>query len=74
MTQAEIDRSVRCATGESLREIRRRGFSEADPLRVDYDPEPYSTPGIVDWDQLRFGSVALFPGRNESLADRLLAV
>lgn len=74
MTQAEIDRSVRCATGESLREIRRRGFSEADPLQVGYDPEPYSAPGIVDWDQLQSGRVALFPRRRQSRANRVMAV
>ena len=74
MTQAEINRSVRSATGESLREIRRRGFSEADPLSVDYDPEPYSAPSIVDWDQLQSSSVAIFPRRRHTRRLRSLAV
>ena len=74
MTQAEIDQRVRCATGESLREIRRRGFSEADPLSVDYDPEPYSGHSIVDWDQVQFGSVAIFPRRSQVHHYRSLAV
>ena len=71
MTQAEIDRRVRSATGESLREIRRRGFSEADPLLVDFDPEPYFAPSIVDWDELQSSRVAIFPNRCIPVTPRL---
>ena len=39
MTQNRIDRMVAAATGESLAEIRRRGFSLADPWIVHHDPE-----------------------------------
>ncbi len=39
MTQKRIDRMVAAATGESLAEIRRRGFSLADPWTVHHDPE-----------------------------------
>ena len=67
MTQAALDRAVSAATGESLRTIRRRGFSIADPTEVAFDPEP-STPGsktrgpqIVDWDELAANRVSLFP-------------
>ena len=50
MTQAELDRHVAGATGESLREIRRRGFSIADPVATDFDPEPSGPAGVIDWD------------------------
>ena len=67
MTQAALDRAVSAATGESLRTIRRRGFSIADPTEVAFDPEP-STPSsntqgphIVDWDELAAQRVSLFP-------------
>lgn len=71
MTQTEIDRGVRSVTGESLKEVRRRGFSEADPLEVDFDPEPYSAPGIVDWDELQSCRVAIFPNRRPPVTTRL---
>jgi hypothetical protein len=38
------------ATGETLREIRRRGFSIADPVTADFDPEPSGPAGVIDWD------------------------
>ncbi|MCA9048843.1 MAG: hypothetical protein KDA89_08960 [Planctomycetaceae bacterium] len=64
MTQQELDSAVAIATGEDLCEIRRRGFSVADPFETDFDPEPepaYS-PHTVDWDQLQMErNVALFP-------------
>lgn len=42
MTQAEMERELSSATGESVGEIRRRGFSlivmpDRDPLTVDWD-------------------------------------
>ena len=43
MTQAELERELAAATGESLSEIRRRGFS-----LVEMSPEPLS----IDWDEL----------------------
>ena len=53
MTQQELDRAVAAATGETLCEVRRIGFSLADPKSVEFDPEPYGLPPqIVDWDQL----------------------
>ena len=53
MTQRDLNLSVACATGESLGDIRRRGFSLADPLDVNFDPEP-SGPfaRCVDWDDV----------------------
>ena len=53
MTQQELERSVSEATGEDLREIRRRGFSCADPEIVDFDPEPNDLPpSLLDWDEV----------------------
>lgn len=50
MTQAELDRNVAGVTGETLREIRRRGFSIADPAETAFDPEPSGSAGVIDWD------------------------
>ena len=52
MTQADLNRHVASATGESVREIRRLGFSIADTLHVDYDPEPLDEEldKFIDWD------------------------
>jgi hypothetical protein len=62
VTQSQIDHSVSRATGEPMREIRHRGFSIADPVEVDFDPEPCQLPPqIVDWDQLDAQRPSLFP-------------
>ncbi len=50
MTQNRIDRMVAAATGESLAEIRRRGFSLADPWTVHQDPEADRNEIDVDFD------------------------
>lgn len=53
MSQDEIDRAVSVHTGESIRTIRRRGFSLVNPLKV-FDPdEEVSQPRVVDWDELQ---------------------
>jgi hypothetical protein len=53
MSQHELDSAVAQATGESLRTIRRRGFSIVDPEVVDFDSEPNCLPAqTVDWDAL----------------------
>lgn len=44
MTQIELDRELSNLTGESVTEIRRRGFS-----LVEVAPEPLS----IDWDELQ---------------------
>jgi hypothetical protein len=49
MTQAEFEREVAQTTGESPRNIRRRGFSllvmpERDPLAIDWDEPPHAEP------------------------------
>lgn len=51
MTQNQIDRAVASRTGETIAEIKRLGFSLADPSEVDYDPEPFDVPPqMIDWD------------------------
>jgi len=53
MRQSEVNRAVAKATGENLRIISRLGFSLADPLSVEHDPEPSDVEDmIVDWDKL----------------------
>ena len=54
MTQAELNEAVAEATGESVRTIRRRGFSVVTPLQV-FDPDEDDShifPNIIDWDEL----------------------
>jgi hypothetical protein len=53
MTQYDLDRAVAHSTGETIREIHRRGFTLADPLDVNFDPEPNDLPPtVIDWDAL----------------------
>ena len=61
MTQFDLDSAVACATGESLCEIRRRGFSIADPTEVRFDPEPDQlVPQMIDWDDFeRRGNIPI---------------
>jgi hypothetical protein len=70
MTQAQLDRSVSAATGESLTEIQHRGFSLADPVNVEYDPEPPRRPQTVDWDDVAASRLSLFPARCHAGANR----
>lgn len=51
MTQQELDIHVALATGESVAEIKRRGFCIADSYDVNYDPEPRG-PFALDWDRM----------------------
>ena len=48
MNQRTIDRLVARATGEGMSDIRRIGFTIANPVRVRFDPEGQT----VDWDEL----------------------
>ena len=52
MTQAQLDRQVAVATGESRRMIGSLGFSLADPLEVHFDPEPADVAKFLDWDRV----------------------
>jgi hypothetical protein len=67
MTQAQLDRRVARATGESLCTIRSRGFSIANPSGVEHDPEPSAAPQVIDWDELAAQRVALFLQKGRSL-------
>ncbi len=58
MTQLEIDEAVAAATKESLTEIRRRGFSIADRVELEDEPE---WPHAIDWDELDAQRRKLFP-------------
>ncbi len=57
MTQHELNRAVARATGDNLRVITRLGFSLADPVFVEHDPEPYGAriaeagKKTIDWDE-----------------------
>lgn len=51
MTRQQLERAVAQRTGESLREIRRRGFSILRPDDLDLELEIYQMPQVVDWDQ-----------------------
>lgn len=48
MTQQELYRAVARATGESISEIERRGFSPLNDDCIEDDPEDL----IIDWDEL----------------------
>lgn len=48
MTQAELDRYVARATGESLQMISRMGFVPLRPTVYERDREPL----VVDWDDV----------------------
>ena len=52
MTQQELDAEVAMALGEDVSEIRRRGFSIADPAEANFDPEPDDlAPQWMNWDE-----------------------
>jgi hypothetical protein len=48
MTQTEIDRAVAAVTGESRATVHDMGSGIADPLEVEFDPEP-RRPLVFDW-------------------------
>jgi hypothetical protein len=51
MTQLDLNRAVARATGESISLVDHVGFHLADPLEVNYDPEP-RRPLVLDWDNM----------------------
>jgi hypothetical protein len=51
MSQQDLNEAVARATGENLAVIDQRGFQLADPLDVNYDPEP-RRPLVLDWDSM----------------------
>jgi hypothetical protein len=64
MTQAELERELSDLTGESLGEIRRRGFS-----LVEVGPEPLS----IDWDELQQVEPLRYPPRRRPVRRCLAA-
>lgn len=48
MTPSELNAAVAEHTGEDLALIQSRGFSPADPLEADFDPEPWLPDDPVD--------------------------
>ena len=61
MTQAELNREVAHATGETVSEIRHRGFSLVDPDEASFDSEPGIVGRHVDWDEVDAERYALMP-------------
>ena len=62
MSPLKLRRAIARATGETVAEIRRRGFGLADPEQVDFDPEPYQLPPqCVDWDAVDANRLRLLP-------------
>lgn len=59
MSPIELERAVCRATGESRRELKRRGFQLIE-VETAEEPEP-SPLGIVDWDLMDAERLALFP-------------
>jgi hypothetical protein len=59
MTQAELEREISRATGESVGTIRSLGFSLIEP--------PDLEPLTVDWDALEADRVGLFPAGQRRL-------
>jgi len=53
MNQNDLNRSLSRATGESVRTIRRLGFSLFDPGTNDLDADYIDLPPqVIDWDEL----------------------
>ena len=57
MTQAELNRAVARATGETVRTVAQMGFRPLTPVPAEPDPP------AVDWDHLDAGRLGLFPPR-----------
>ena len=51
MSQKDIDQAVANVTGENIGLIHDLGFSIADPLDVNHDPESRQ-PLVFDWDSM----------------------
>jgi len=52
MTQAELNRAVAMATGETVAEVKHRGFSLADVPLVEDGPTDEELSRYLDWDAL----------------------
>ena len=62
MTHQQLEQAVANATGESLVEIRRRGFSLASLSREEAEiDQDFRPPLVVDWDHLDTQPAVVFP-------------
>jgi hypothetical protein len=52
MTQDELDAGVARVTGESVRRIRRQGFSLVGPIQSQFDSDLDMPPQVIDWDDV----------------------
>ncbi len=57
MTQAELNRAVAAATGETVKTIAERGFIPLNPTPVEQEPL------VVDWDRVDHQRVSVLPQR-----------
>jgi len=68
MTQRDLNRAVAKATGENLRVITQLGFTLADPVFVEAEPEPFEEDieaKIIEWDEFdQQRNVPLVPQRS----------
>jgi len=62
MRSTLLEEAVARATGESVREIRRRGFGLVNQSDVGFDVDHDDvSPQVVNWDELDTRRVSLFP-------------
>ncbi|MEO8495359.1 MAG: hypothetical protein ABI614_09830 [Planctomycetota bacterium] len=57
MTQAELNREVAFATGESMSTVRNLGFVMLTPVPYERDRDPL----VVDWDEVEMSRAVLHP-------------
>lgn len=57
MTQAELNREIAAATGESMSTVRHIGFVPLTPVPYERDRDPLT----VDWDELEQQRATLHP-------------
>ncbi len=57
MTQAELNREVASATGESMSTVRQMGFVPLMPVPYERDRDPL----VVDWDEIEQQRAILYP-------------
>ena len=61
MTQAEVNRQVARATGETVTEIKHRGFDIAVGVDDAFDAEPADVGQYLDWDEVDAQRLRVFP-------------
>ena len=57
MTQAELNREIAAATGETMTTVRHLGFVPLTPVPYERDRDPL----VVDWDQVEQSRAVLHP-------------